>query len=191
MKKLSLPPAAVMLLLPLSCLNAGPVFSWSDARGITHFSDTPPDDGTLEVRQIEDLPPPSAGSADDSDFYSVARQLERMQARRLLDEKMKAERLRAEAEASRARAEALAAQQAILQQEPEPVRYFYPYYPYHKHRHPHRHHSRPGDKPEMPGKPEHRHPNYISRLPPPVAQRLTTGPSRGVQHRESRRAPHN
>lgn len=142
----------LVLLVALTTSSAQPVFSWVDARGITYFSDTPPPDGSFNVRVIEVLPPSAAGMPADGDFYSVINQAQRMEARRLLSEKLTAERLQAEAEASRARAEALAAEQPVILYDNQPGGYIFPYYP--------RYHHRPhgklpgGHKPGRPGKPE-------------------------------------
>lgn len=133
----------LVILLAVSTGSAGPVYTWIDRNGITHFSDTPPAADNFEVSLIEVLPPPAAGQPRDPDYYSVIRQAERMQAQRLRSERARAERLRAQAEAERARADALAAQQqADVQVETAAAPYFYPYWPHHGR--PHHKHRRPG-----------------------------------------------
>jgi len=114
----------------LSSSYAGPVYTWSDAAGITHFSDKPPADETLDVHQFDYQQPAVSGGSLDDDYYSIARQLERMEARRLASEAMTIERLRAQAEADRAQAEARAAESSDSQDVPEEVRYLYPYFPH-------------------------------------------------------------
>jgi len=156
-------PVLLVLLTAISSSSAGPVYSWVDDDGITHFSDTPPIDESVSVRSIEDLPPPAAGISMDGNFYSVVNQATRMETQRLLAEKLRAERLQAEAEARQARAEALAAQQPAIRYEKEPDRYIYPYYPRHHHHQPGKH--PPGDhKPGRLPRPEH-YRSSINKLP--------------------------
>jgi hypothetical protein len=156
-------PGFFVLLTVLSSSSAGPVYTWMDDSGITWFSDTPPTDESINAGLIEGLPPPAAGMPVDEDFFSVVNQAKRMETRRLLSEKLTAERLQAEAEASRARAEALAAQQPTIVYENEAAGYIYPYYPRYHHRRPGKH--RPGDhKPGRLPRPEH-YRSTINKLP--------------------------
>jgi hypothetical protein len=97
--------------MPQIQAQAGVVYSWVDPYGVTHFSETPPPDpavqpAMIELRPLSPPPPP-----DHDDYYSVIRQAERMERRRLMNEKLEAERQLAEAEAMRARIEAQAAMQ--------------------------------------------------------------------------------
>jgi Domain of unknown function (DUF4124) len=164
-------PAFIVLLAVLSGSTAGPVYTWVDDSGITHFSDTPPTDESLGAGLIEDLPPPAAGMPADGDFYSVVNQVQRMETRRLLNEKLIAERLQAEAEAGRVRAEALAAQQPVIVYENEPGGYIYPYYQHYHHRRHGKH--RPGDhKPGSHPRPEHYSGVVIDKLPLPEGVQL-------------------
>ena len=164
----------LLLLAALSTSSAAPVFTWVDARGVTYFSDTPPTDESVSARLIEVLPPPAAGMPVDSDFYSVINQAQRMETRRLLSEKLTAERLQAEAEANRARAEALAAQQPVILYDNEPNGYIFPYYPRYHHRPPGMH-PPGGHKPGRPGKPERY--SGITIKPPPLSPALRILPS--------------
>jgi hypothetical protein len=164
-------PVFLILLTLLSGSSAGPVvYTWVDDSGITCFSDTLPEDDSISVNLIEDLPQAAAGMPGDEDFYSVVNQAKRMETRRLLNEKLTAERLRAEAEANRARAEALAAQQPTIVYEEGPG-YIWPYYPRNHHRHPHK-----GHKPERPVRPEHYTRSSIIK-PPPLSDALRLSPS--------------
>ncbi|MGD2136666.1 MAG: DUF4124 domain-containing protein [Gammaproteobacteria bacterium] len=133
---------SLVMLSVITRAAAGQVYRWTDAAGITHYSETPPQDKTLDARQVE-LPeiPPAIDAPED--YYSVINQLRRMQAQRLENEKLVAERKQAEAEARRALAEAEAAAQEPAYQETEP-RYYpaYPVYGYHP-----RHGWRPGKRP--------------------------------------------
>jgi hypothetical protein len=133
------------------------VYSWTDAEGIFHFSETPPDDAQLEVtvREIEPAPVTDAPTGDD--YYSVANQAARMEARRLEMEQIRAEILKAEAEARQANADAAAAtrEQAGEPAEDHASRYYplYPWYPAY------------GTRP-YPGYREHpRYPPHRVRLP--------------------------
>jgi hypothetical protein len=156
-------PVFLALSVVISSSSAGPVYRWVDDGGVTCFSDTPPIDEFASVTLIEDLPPPAAGMPGDGDFYSVVNQARRMENQRLLAEKLKAERLQADAEARQARAEALAAQQPAIQYENEPDVYIYPYHPRHHRRPPGKH--PPGDhKPGRLPRPEHFR-SSINKLP--------------------------
>jgi Domain of unknown function (DUF4124) len=95
--------------MPQTRALAGVVYSWVDPHGVTHFSETPPPDPAVQPAMIELTPPPPPPDYDD--YYSVIRQAERMERRRLENDKLEAERQLAEAEAMRARIEA----QAVMQ----------------------------------------------------------------------------
>jgi hypothetical protein len=116
--------------LPQARAHAGAVYTWVDPGGVTHFSETPPDPGVesamIELRPLPPPPPP-----DYDDYYSVIRQAERMEKRRLENEKLEAERRLAEAEARRARMEAEAASQAPDADADDDSVYLpvYPYFP--------------------------------------------------------------
>jgi len=47
----------LLLLLLATPLLAGTVYQWTDARGITHYSDSPPPKGASKVREIGGRPP--------------------------------------------------------------------------------------------------------------------------------------
>ncbi len=170
----------LVLLTLLSSGSAGPVYTWVDASGITWFSDSPPTEEPVSLSLIEDLPPPAAGIPADGDFYSVINQARRMETRRLLNEKLTAERLQAEAEANQARAEALAAQQPTIVYEDGPGGYIYPYYPrYHK-----RHHNK---HPHRDPRPKHYTRSSLIKLPP-LSEGLRLPPlTRNVAMPESHR----
>ncbi len=148
-----------LLLLLIAPVRAAPVYSWTDAQGVTHFSETPPDDAQIESSVLEVEPAPVAGPSIADDYYSVANQAARMEARRLEQERLRAEILRAEAEARRADADAAAAarEQAEAAADARDIRYYplYPYYPnYGYRRYPyHRDHPRfPPPRPHPPPK---------------------------------------
>jgi hypothetical protein len=134
------------------------VYTWVDPGRVTHFSQTPPPDPGVPSRRIELAPLPPPPEYDD--YYSVIRQAERMEKRRLESEKLEAERLRAEAEARRARMEAEAAAQPPETYPDDNTVYlpFYPYYPGHGPGHskkPWRSGNRPGGPGYRPDKPGH------------------------------------
>jgi len=137
--------------MPQTQALAGVVYRWVDPNGVTHFSETPPPDPAVQPAMIE-LSPPPPPPPDYDDYYSVVRQAERMERRRLENEKLEAERRQAEAEAMRARIEAQAAMQTPgTYSEPDfgylPV---YPGYPGYGPGHGNRP-WRPGDRPDRPG----------------------------------------
>lgn len=148
--------AQLILLLAVSTAAAGEIYTWVDAGGVTHFSETAPLDPASGAAQVELDPAPAARPQTADDYYSVINQAARMQARRLASEKLRAERLQAEAEARRARAQELAAQEAARQAASlEEPRYFplYLYYPRTGHRPYRGHHPQHHDR---------RHPDYRS-----------------------------
>jgi len=56
---------AMTLLLVASPLLAQTVYTWKDAKGVTHYSDAPPPKGKYSDRRIEAAPPtPTAPVAD-------------------------------------------------------------------------------------------------------------------------------
>jgi hypothetical protein len=114
--------------MPQLQADAGAVYTWVDANGVTHFSETPPPDPSVRPAMIDlrPLPPPS----DYDDYYSVIRQAERMERRRMENEKLEAERLQAEAEIMRARREAEAAMQPPPDSYADTDSVYLPVYPY-------------------------------------------------------------
>jgi len=108
-KRLLLINCCWLAWMPQSQALAGMVYRWVDPHGVTHFSETPPPDPGVQPTTIELGPLPPPPPSDYDDYYSVVRQAERMERRRLENEKLEAERMQAEAEAMRARVEAQAA----------------------------------------------------------------------------------
>ena len=152
MKSLTVFPVFILLLLPIAQSGAEQAYTWIDESGTTHFSESPPYDEAIDAEQINLLPAPSTGNISGDDFYSIANQADRMEKKRLENEKLIAERLQLEAEARKANAEA--AQKTTYQDNTqEQTRYYpaYPYYPYAGHRPKHGHEPHAG----RPGHPEH------------------------------------
>ena len=114
MTRYSLPILSGIAVLPLSIALAGPIYTWTDSNGVTHFSETPPQNEAIESTALEVQRTPARSVYPDDNYFSVIRQAERMQSRRLENEKLKAERQKAEAEARRALAEANAANQPYV-----------------------------------------------------------------------------
>jgi hypothetical protein len=156
-----------LLLITYCCLagllqpwaHAGAVYTWVDPQGVTHFSEAPPPDPTIQPAMIDLRPLPPPPPSDYDDYYSVIRQAERMERRRLENEKLEAERLQAEAEARRARIEAEAVMQAPDTYTDDDSVYLpaYPYYPGYgpgygdKPWRPGNRPGRPGHWPDQPG----------------------------------------
>jgi hypothetical protein len=130
MLRILLPGLLRMLLISITTLaQAEPVYRWIDRAGVTHFSETPPDRTVTGVR-IVDLPPPGPEQpVQADDYYSVANQAARMEARRLESERLRAEQQRAAAALRQTEAASVAPPQ---EPEPEPV-YQYLYFPYPPH----------------------------------------------------------
>jgi len=159
---------SLVLLASVDRASAGEIYTWTDAAGITHYSETPPPDHFLQARPIElpELPP----VMPPDDYYSVINQLNRMQTQRLENEKLIAERKRAEAEARQAIAEAEARQQEPDDQEAAPG--YYPAYPLYGYRPPYgwRPGKRPGNRPgHWPGRWPDNRPGRPGHLPAPDA----------------------
>ncbi|MEZ5542707.1 MAG: DUF4124 domain-containing protein [Pseudomonadota bacterium] len=141
----------VLTCLPVSGGSA-PVYSWTDADGVTHYSESPPPDAatehaTLELEPAPVLPPPMA-----DDYYSVANQAARMEARRLEQERRRAEIRRLQAEAQRAAAEAAAAAAQPPEAAEARTEVWYPLYPwqrfgYRPYPHAHEYPQRPPQRP--------------------------------------------
>jgi len=144
----------LLIFLSVPAHSAEQVYTWIDASGTTHFSEAPPLEATIGARLIEVLPASGAapGNVTDDGFYSVINQAERMQTRRLENEKLAAERKRADAEASKARAEAQAALQGSYNNDDGRYYPVYPYYPRYGYR------PRPGHRPGHGDRPGHSRP---------------------------------
>jgi len=102
MKKFSGLAISCLAVLSMTHATAEPIFTWIDRDGVTHFSEIPPEDDSVESFLIDLEQAPAAGPAQDNDHFSVVNQMERMRKRRLENEKVRTERLQAEAEARRA-----------------------------------------------------------------------------------------
>lgn len=127
---------ALLLLCLTNPAVAEPVYSWTDATGVTHFSETPPDDTRVESRVLDIEPAPVTAAPPVDDYYSIANQAARMEARRMEQQRLRAEILRAEAEARRADA---AAREQAIEPATEETHYYpvYPWYPFGHRRPPH------------------------------------------------------
>ena len=77
--------------------TAGMVHKWVDAKGITHYSDTPPEITPAQLTQIE--VPDVVGTTDKtaSDYYSIANQWQRLHRERLERERLALERAKQKA----------------------------------------------------------------------------------------------
>ena len=134
----------LLLLLP-ALASAASVYTWTDDRGVTHFSETPPPDSMADTRRLEINPPPAMGPAFDDDHFSVINQARRMQQSRLENERARTERLKAEAQAKQAAAQARAANRSYDEYSYRDPWYL-PIYSY-----PRRPWYRPGFRPGRPG----------------------------------------
>lgn len=56
--------SAMTLLLAASPLLAQTVYTWKDAKGVTHYSDAPPPKGEYSDRRIEATPPTPVAAAE-------------------------------------------------------------------------------------------------------------------------------
>ena len=135
----------ILLTLSVSLTSAAQVYTWVDDSGVTHFSETPPAERATDTQLIDITPTAAPASNADNDFYSVVNQADRMETRRLENEKLAAEKKQASAEASKARTEAAAIQQRSYYDSADDNNRYYPVYPYYP---PYGHH---------PGRPGHGH----------------------------------
>jgi len=113
--------ASLLLAAPLIPAFAGAIFTWVDKDGVTHFSESPPENSSVKARQIEVEPVPVVGNTGGDDYYSVVQQLERMQKRRLENERARLESLQAETAARQAEAATAKAQEQENRDEPAPA----------------------------------------------------------------------
>jgi hypothetical protein len=67
----------VALLLALPTL-AGEVYTWKDAKGVTHYSDSPPPDSAYKKTRTDDAPPAPAAKAEDPRCTIARSNLEKM-----------------------------------------------------------------------------------------------------------------
>ena len=121
---------SILLVLPFAQSSAEQAYTWTDQNGTRHFSEDPPHDGSITAAQIELLPAPSAGNiGGDNDFYSVINQADRMEKKRLANEKLIAARLQAEAEARKAAAAAQTPPPSTETNKTQEYSNFFPGYP--------------------------------------------------------------
>lgn len=92
----------LMMALLMMCwvgmpVSAGTVHKWVDAKGITHYSDAPPEITPAQLTQIE--VPDVVGTTDKttSDYYSIANQWQRLHRERLERERLALERAKQKA----------------------------------------------------------------------------------------------
>ena len=170
---------SVLVALPLTAHASEQVYTWVDDKGTTHFSESPPVTTTPDVELLEILPASGAGpdTATDDSFYSVINQAERMQTRRLENEKLAAQKKQADAQASKARAEAQAALQNAYYNENVSYYPVYPYYPRYRSHPGHGH--RPGHLPAYGNRPGHGNRPGNSR---PSNPRTSLGKTPGMPH---------
>ena len=151
MKKISGLVIGCLAAFSMTHAIATPVFTWVDQDGVTHFSESPPEDASVESFQINLEQAPAAGPAQDDDYFSVVNQAGRMEKSRLENEKVRTERLQAEAAARQA---ATANQPRSASNYNDTNRYYpvYPYYGYRPGYHPgFKPGHRPGNRPGRPG----------------------------------------
>ena len=73
----------VLISLCFQGANAATVYKWTDADGVVHFSDVPPDQS--EIEEYREIPIASYDDPDaDPDKYSIINQVSRMEERRRL-----------------------------------------------------------------------------------------------------------
>jgi hypothetical protein len=112
---------SLLLALMSTPVFAGPIYTWVDRDGVTHFSESPPENASVKARQIQVEPVPVVGNTGGDDYYSVVQQLDRMQKRRLENERAQAEQLQAETAARQAETAAVKAQEQESRDEPAPT----------------------------------------------------------------------
>jgi len=83
--------ATISISIVLLPAYADVVHKWVDEKGITHYSDEAPVADTSETIQIELPKTPQAAAAAQGDYYSIAKQWERMLNERLERAKLKLE----------------------------------------------------------------------------------------------------
>lgn len=58
--------------------HAGEVYKWKDAKGVTHYSDSPPPDTSFKKTRTEDGPPPPQAKVEDPRCAIARTNLERL-----------------------------------------------------------------------------------------------------------------
>lgn len=96
--------SGLLTIFCLSAVTAETVYKWTDASGITHFSQNPPaqDPMIVEIIEFDALTPPPQGT---DDYYSVVNQARRMEAARRKREQENLDRRLAIKEAQQAEQE--------------------------------------------------------------------------------------
>ena len=77
--------------------SAGTVHKWVDAKGITHYSDTPPEIAPAQQTQIEVSNVVGTSANTTSNYYSIANQWQRLHRERLELERLALERAKQKA----------------------------------------------------------------------------------------------
>lgn len=77
--RIGLGPVALLLTL-LAALPAfaGEVYTWKDARGVTHYSDSPPPEATYKKTRVDDGPATPVASAEDPRCTIAKQNLEKL-----------------------------------------------------------------------------------------------------------------
>lgn len=143
------PYILILLGSALLCTNlslAAPptAYKWTDADGLTHYGETPPEH--LDAVAIPLTPAPEQTSRPDPGYYSVLQQAERLEAARLAREQARAEAQAAQRQAQREAAQteaAIAAAEFYRRQEEPPAVVYRPLRPHARQwkNHERRHHD--------------------------------------------------
>ncbi len=84
--------AALLVVFAWSAVGTtAEVFRWVDEGGVTHFSESPPEQEAQDLQTLE-LADPAPRSDPENYYYSIANQSKRMEAMRAEREKAQAER---------------------------------------------------------------------------------------------------
>ncbi len=85
---------APLLALAASGSNAAVIHKWTDADGVTHYSDQPPPAAVTAPERIDLPTAPARAAPRGDDYYSIANQWQRMHRERIELERVRAERSR-------------------------------------------------------------------------------------------------
>jgi hypothetical protein len=121
-------PLLLIAFLFSQCLivHAGTVHKWVDEKGVTHYSDTAPNDSYKNIEQFVVLDSYENLKENQEDYYSITNQWARMR-----DERLEREKLRLEEAKQNASQQAAGIPQIIFVNENEnayPDNFYYPAY---------------------------------------------------------------
>lgn len=138
----------ILLLLATTTVSAEQAYTWTDSKGVTHFSESLPADAAEQVERVDLSPAPVTPTPPPNRYRSISNLATRMQADRLKREQQREKRRQIEADRQQERT-----QSGYEEQDDSSSHYFYYPNPYGYRPYPRRHHRHYDDDPR-----HHRYP---------------------------------